>query len=601
MTDNVTAVGTKIEWSTLSDVILEGGYELKDVLEARETAARVRVRILGSGGKTGVAYFMHLESADADDQLDIWHTLREAPHPNLNKPAAVGKRQVSGLEAVYMVLVDPDEKLAAVVPERPLEWEEAAEVLHSCEKGLAHLHAHGLLHGSVSPQTVEAVGYSVQLSTESVHRIGKTPRIQWNRPQYLAPESKNLNLTTAADVWCLGATLFEVLSQERYGTAGAELENGLPLAAVIHRCLDKNPLTRCTLKEAPTLEKTAAQAPPPIAPQPTAAAVTPIAPPPPAAAPAAAAPVAPPTPVPAAAPPPPKPQPQPAEAKSKTAPAPPPPPAQTPPPPRGATTARSSRLPNPLTPKEPPKQVTKEDMALVPVGKRHKKVQRQPVGARIRTLDAPDQEHPVGESVSTAVGPAVTARITALGHKSNLLRNAIAGVGLAGILAAAVWFVVLPKLKSIDEPLVNTTSAASAQISDANVSVQDGKPVPATPSQSDPTNPVPLPSATPRANTAAEETPIVPIKHTSYRVVLGAYSKRDDAVQELDQIAKEHPELILHVGSMPLESANNETRFVVAVGGPLDLSEAQPLMERCLKKGIKSAHLERAPQERVQR
>jgi len=47
MTDNVTAVRTKIDWSTLSGVILEGGYELKEVLEGRDTAARLRVRILG--------------------------------------------------------------------------------------------------------------------------------------------------------------------------------------------------------------------------------------------------------------------------------------------------------------------------------------------------------------------------------------------------------------------------------------------------------------------------------------------------------------------------------------------------------------------------
>ena len=167
----------------------------------------------------------------------------------------MGRREVAGLDTVYLVLPDADEKLAAVVPERPLEWEEAAEVLHSCEKGLAHLHAHGLLHGCVSPQTVEAVGYSVQLNTESVYRIGKTPRIQWSKPQYLAPESKNLNLTTAADVWCLGATLFEVLAQEPYGTPGAELDKGLPLAAVIQRCLEKNPLTRCALKEASSVAR----------------------------------------------------------------------------------------------------------------------------------------------------------------------------------------------------------------------------------------------------------------------------------------------------------------------------------------------------------
>ena len=239
MTDNMIAVAAKINWSSLSGVILDGGYELKEVLDGRDNGAKVRVRILGSGGRTGVAYFLHLEPADAEDQLDIWHTLQEAPHPNLSRPVALGKRPVAGFDTVYVVLADADEKLASVVPERPLEWEEAAEVLHSCEKGLAHLHAHGLIHGSVSPQTVEAVGYSVQLNTASVRRLGKKSRVEWDKPQYLAPESRGTNRTTAADVWCLGATLFEVLAQYAYGTPGVELEKGLPLAAVILRCVEQ--------------------------------------------------------------------------------------------------------------------------------------------------------------------------------------------------------------------------------------------------------------------------------------------------------------------------------------------------------------------------
>jgi hypothetical protein len=581
MTDNVTAVATKIDWSGLSGVILEGGYELKDLLDGRNNAAKVRVRILGSGGKTGVAYFLHLEGADAEDQLDIWNTLRDAPHPNLNRPAAVGKRDVAGVDTIYMVLPDADEKLAAVVPERPLEWEEAAEVLQSCEKGLAHLHAHGLLHGCVSPETVEAVGYSVQLNTESVYRIGKTPRIQWGKPQYLAPESKNLNLTTAADVWCLGATLFEVLSQERHGTPGAELEKGLPLAAVVQRCLDKNPLTRCTLKDASRgaySEPAPAAAPPPA--QPVAA------PPPPPPAPA--------TPIPVQA-----------EAPRR---APPPPSIPTPveyriPPPRpGPTTSRSrgatsaSRIPHPLTPKDQPKQVTKEEMALVPIGKRHKKVQRQAVGARIRTLDAPEQDFAVDEMESTALGPVVSARITALGPKSNLVRNIVAVLGLATIFAASVWFIVIPKLRSIDQPITSP------------VQVEIPNEVPKSTSPLEPPAPLASPSSeagnlpadnsgvsngtpTPAPTLPATER-LTPEKRQYFRVVLDSFSTRQEAAHELEEVAAKHPELYLQIGRMRTADSGAEVRFVLAVGGALGRNDADPLLGRLLAKGLKTAHLE---------
>ena len=267
MMENVTSVATKIDWTSLSGVILDGGCELKDVIEVRDDATKLRVRILGSGGRMGTAYFLHLEPKDANDQLDIWETLREIAHPNLNRPLSVGRRQISDVETIYFVLADPDEKLAAVVPERPLEWEEAAEALQSIETGLAQLHAYGLMHGSVSPETVQAVGYTIQLDTESVRRLGTKPRIEWTKPRYLAPEMRDANTTTASDVWCLGATLFEVLAQEPYGTPGAELERGLPLAAVIQRCLEKNPATRCTLKEAPAFVETPPAKPEAVPPQ----------------------------------------------------------------------------------------------------------------------------------------------------------------------------------------------------------------------------------------------------------------------------------------------------------------------------------------------
>jgi len=553
MTDKVTAIATKIDWSGLTGVILEGGYELKDVAEVRDDAAKVRVRILGSGGKTGLAYFLYLEAADAEDQLDIWHTLREAPHANVNRPAAVGKHVVGGVETIYLVLADADENLAAVVPERSLEWEEAAEVLHSCEKGLAHLHAHGLMHGSVSPQTVEAVGYSVQLNTASVRRIGKNARVEWDKPQYLAPESKGTNLTTAADVWCLGATLFEVLAQHPYGTPGVELERGLPLAAVIQRCVDKNPVTRCTLKEAPTLEQTAAQAE---------AAKT-------ASANGAAAEAN-----------------QAQTAASSTAkPAGPPPYMRSPDeriPGQSAGSSRNTtanRIPQPLTPKAPARQVTKEDMALVPVGKRHRRVQRQPVGARIRTLDESEMEPTTGETSPAWSGPAVSARILALGHKSTLARNIIAGVGCFLLFVAAIWFIIIPKLQSTEQPAMDTVSAQTAADATPNrpplpASVTASSTAPSEPAQQDDTPPVP-----------------VPVRRDLYRVVISSFTSRTQAAREMDTLAEQHPELILRIA--PMRGDAGEATYVVAVGGILNIGEAEPLKERLVSKGLKSAHLQR--------
>jgi hypothetical protein len=650
MTENVISVATKINWASLSGVTLEGGCELKDVLEVREDGARLRVRLLGSGGRMGVAYFLNLEPKEAEDQVDIWETLREAPHPNLNRPLSVGRRQVGGVETIYVVLADADEKLAAVVPERPLEWEEAAEVLQSVEKGLAHLHAYGLIHGSVSPETVQAVGYTIQLETESVRRLGKKPRQEWTKPIYLAPESGTANTTTAADVWCLGATLFEVLAQEPYGTPGAELEEGLPLGGIISRCLERNPATRCTLKEAPGFEKAqpaaeapAAQAakPEPVKPEPVKAeaarpeAVRPE-PAKPKAADSAPAKAQPRQAAPAAVEEP-KATPRveqapiaaeraaPSEAgtqnktatESKPAPAertaPPPRPVDTRVPGPATTSARPTAgarpitpaaphpltphplTPHPLTPKPAPRQVMKEDMALVPVGKRQKKVQgkRQAVGARIRTLDGPSRE--TQEDIAAPVGPA--ARILIVSKRANFARGIIAGALLAALFIAAVWFIIIPKLQSPQESGVNVEAAhAAPPIADEEIGAAAASaplsPMPAPTSR--------VPAANPPGSTSGGDSsdapssddgsqPVVRKTPERFHVVLSSADTRADAATRLDKLSQEHPDLFLQV--MPTTSDTGARIYFIIAGGLMSRSEADELRQRIVGKGFKSVEI----------
>jgi hypothetical protein len=407
-----------------------------------------------------------------------------------------------------------------------------------------------LIHGSLSPQTVEAVGYSVQLNTASIRRLGKKPRVEWNKPQYVAPENKEANLTTAADVWCLGATVFEVLSQHPFGTPGVELEKGLPLGGVILRCLDKNPTTRCTLKEAPLVEQSQAttsatqpETPSAAAPQVIDAKTIPF-------------------------------RPQDYGAPPNATPA-------------SARTASTSRIPHPLTPKAPPRQVTKDDMALVPVGKRHKGVQRQPVGARIRTLDAPEHEPIILGPASDPSAPGVSARVLALGNRPTLVRNVIAVIGLAALAAVALWLIIIPKLQSTEQPLTSTVSAQTA--TDARPDIPNLTTAP-TPTPAIPNNPV---AVAPAPAVQPETAPPGPAKKNErLRVVLASFDTRAKALRAMETVSQEHPELLLRIG--PVASDSGEAKFALAVGGVLARDEADPLLGRLLKKGLKTAHIVRA-------
>jgi cell division septation protein DedD len=228
--------------------------------------------------------------------------------------------------------------------------------------------------------------------------------------------------------------------------------------------------------------------------------------------------------------------------------------------------------------------VTKEDMALVPVGKRHKKVEkRQPVGARIRTLDEPERVFAMGEaSAESSSARGVSARILALGNRPKIVRNVLAAIGLAVLFVAAIWFIIIPKLQSTQEPLTSNVSAQTANDVRAEAAAQNLRPAP--------TQSV---SETPAAAPAPSDTPVIPappVKREAFRVAIATFGSRGDANHELDLLTQLHPEFIFQI--VMTKSDATDIRYTVTVGGVLNRVEAEQLLRRVLAKGLKTAFID---------
>ena len=247
---------TEPNWKLLPGTILDGGYELEELLEADGKRARFKIRVLGDRTIEAFASLFPADGTEAQEQVEAWDLLRRIPHPNVSKPFAAGRRELDGAGIVYVVLRKPDEALSGVLQERALTGEEASEVLLSGARGLEHLDRHGLVHGSVSPEQVLAVGDSIQLSAEGVRKADRTaPKFAPLKPRYTAPESANGNVTTAAAIWCLGASVCETLTQKLCADDCREQAKGVPLSWVLERCLEPEPSKRCKPEEIPALVK----------------------------------------------------------------------------------------------------------------------------------------------------------------------------------------------------------------------------------------------------------------------------------------------------------------------------------------------------------
>jgi serine/threonine protein kinase len=274
----MTEIEDAPDWNCLPGVTLDGGYELKEIIEADREQAIFRVRVLGDYALKASALFWPAEGHLARRLVEQWQSLRALQHKNdLRVPLGSGVLTLNGCPTAYVVEQDADETLADAIQKRPLSSEEATEMLRSIARGLEELHSNGLVHGCTAPSEVLAMGDSIKLTTEPIREVNSEPLLQQKVAKYLAPESEKNNVTIASDIWCLGATLFESLTQRTYVDTLREEAVGIkhPLGTILDACLEMDPDKRCKLSGLEAILRS--KAPPPkskITSQPVVAQVT---------------------------------------------------------------------------------------------------------------------------------------------------------------------------------------------------------------------------------------------------------------------------------------------------------------------------------------
>ena len=125
--------------------------------------------------------------------IAAWATVKTLSHPHLMRLLDSGPCEMDSAESLYFVMEFASENLAEILPERPLTAAEAGEMLGPVLDALAYLHGRGLAQGSLKPSNILAVDDQVKLSSDRVLRGGVA--------------------SAATDVWSLGMTLVEALTQ----------------------------------------------------------------------------------------------------------------------------------------------------------------------------------------------------------------------------------------------------------------------------------------------------------------------------------------------------------------------------------------------------
>ncbi len=193
--------------------IVEGIFPLRQYLGGSDHSAVFLTEHGAGEPKKAAIKLFPADPATADSQLASWEFASQLSHPNLLRIFRVGRCRLGGDDLLYLVMEYAEEDLADILPQRALTAEETRDMLFPVLDALEYLHGKGFVHGDLKPANILASGDHLKLSSDAISRIGEAQSASKRARAYDAPEAASGMLTPAADVWSLGMTLVEVLTQ----------------------------------------------------------------------------------------------------------------------------------------------------------------------------------------------------------------------------------------------------------------------------------------------------------------------------------------------------------------------------------------------------
>ena len=146
-------------------------------------------------------------------QLSRWRLAAKLSHPHLIRLVQVGRCLLGNVPLLYVVMEYAEENLSQVLAHRPLTPAEARDMLGPVLDALAYIHGEGFVHGHIKPANVMARDDQIKISSDGLCRMGES-RGQLGKPGvYDPPDTAGGRLSPAGDVWSLGVTLVEALTQ----------------------------------------------------------------------------------------------------------------------------------------------------------------------------------------------------------------------------------------------------------------------------------------------------------------------------------------------------------------------------------------------------
>src|SRR5215472_15472513 len=231
--------------------IVNNEFHLKKYLGGSDQS---RVFLTEYSGQQAAIKLISADAGNLERQLQRLELAKKLSHPHLIRVFQTGRCRLDTTDLIFAVMEYAEENLAQIVPERRLTAEEARQMLDPALEALGFLHGQGYVHGRVQPANIMASGDQLKLSSDCVSKAGEPFPLAGKPGPYNPPEATTDGTSPGADVWSLGMTLTEVLTQRlpRFNEQGIPVlpaDIPQPFLDIVRGCLRRGGRSRLTVED----------------------------------------------------------------------------------------------------------------------------------------------------------------------------------------------------------------------------------------------------------------------------------------------------------------------------------------------------------------
>jgi TonB family protein len=200
-------------WKQCEGQVIDNRFRLQQYLGGTDDSAVFLTQLADPQSQKAAIKFIPAGTT-ADLQISLWRRTMQLVHPHLLRIFDIGRCRLSNRDRLYVVMEHAEEDLSQILPQRSLTASEAREMLEPVLDALVFLHGHGLVHSRIKPSNILATADQLKLSSDTLFPIGESRKPSRKFDAHDAPETAVSPLSAAADVWSLGMTLVETLTQQ---------------------------------------------------------------------------------------------------------------------------------------------------------------------------------------------------------------------------------------------------------------------------------------------------------------------------------------------------------------------------------------------------